>query len=317
MTHDTTGWMTATGPAQTTSPLADTHTPTGATYTVGGTGHSWVNGQGITAHTGTTHMASPEADATGYVFSTPGGAPIPAGGPRPGDMVEIGGTRTTVEVAIRAGLIDDVLSPGYQAPQRASQGPNAAPAGDHAQAGVQASDDASYDITADYAQHIAPNLSPQAQDALTADFAEGEFSEKTRQHLALEGNLTEPEMESVRAGYVDKVSTATGLDEAELEQLYNSDRQAFTAAITTMLKTGSTAAFQTLANTAAEPSYTPLSTDEASNAWRSHDFPQALYDANLEPTFPNGVLHVTLPGYGSVKWTDAVAQGLVTVSRAE
>ncbi|WP_394177414.1 hypothetical protein [Yoonia maritima] len=51
-------------------------------------------------------------------------------------------------------------------------------------------------------------------------------------------------------------------------------------------------------------------------AWRLADFPQALIDAGLEPVFDGGVVSINIPGRGVVKWTDAVSQGLVKVSRS-
>ncbi len=56
--------------------------------------------------------------------------------------------------------------------------------------------------------------------------------------------------------------------------------------------------------------------DAAMTAWRLADFPQALIDAGLEPVFDGGVVSINIPGRGVVKWTDAVSQGLVKVSRS-
>ena len=112
-----------------------------------------------------------------------------------------------------------------------------------------------------------------------------------------------------------KVTAATGMDEAELQELWQSNRADFNAAVSEMLKTGSTAAFQSLAAQADAAAYTPLSTDEATKAWRDQDFPQALMDAGLEPSFENGEVSVNIPGRGTVRWSDAVRQGLITVSR--
>jgi hypothetical protein len=48
---------------------------------------------------------------------------------------------------------------------------------------------------------------------------------------------------------------------------------------------------------------------------RTPDFPQALLDAGIEPIYEGGELAITIPGRGVVKWSDAVSQGLVKVSR--
>jgi hypothetical protein len=58
-----------------------------------------------------------------------------------------------------------------------------------------------------------------------------------------------------------------------------------------------------------------MSTDEATDAWKSQGFPQALLDAGLEPSFEGGVVSIKIPGMGVVPWTEAVQRGLVKVSR--
>ena len=106
------------------------------------------------------------------------------------------------------------------------------------------------------------------------------------------------------------------MDEDELQDLWNDDRAEFAKAAAELMRTGSTSAFQTLAARADAAAWTPLDTDAALTAWRSPDFPQALMDAGLEPSFDGGEVSITIPGRGLVKWSDAVSQGLVKVSRA-
>jgi hypothetical protein len=122
-------------------------------------------------------------------------------------------------------------------------------------------------------------------------------------------------LSAVRDAYAAKVTAATGMDEAELQELWQDNRPAFNAAISEMLKTGSTAAFQDLAAQADAAAWTAMSTDEATDAWKSQGFPQALLDAGLEPSFEGGVVSIKIPGMGVVPWTEAVQRGLVKVSR--
>ncbi|MCG3267877.1 hypothetical protein [Yoonia sp. I 8.24] len=88
--------------------------------------------------------------------------------------------------------------------------------------------------------------------------------------------------------------------EGELEQAYNADRAGFAKAVTELMKTGSTAAFQQIAQQADAAAWTPLDNDAAMTAWQSPDFPQALMDAGLEPIFDGGVVSINIPGRGVV-----------------
>lgn len=105
------------------------------------------------------------------------------------------------------------------------------------------------------------------------------------------------------------------MDEAELQDLWQDNRQSFNAAVSEMLKTGSAAAFQDLAAQADAAAWTPMGTSTATEAWKSLDFLQALIDAGLEPVFDGGVVSINIPGMGVVPWTEAVHRGLVNVSR--
>lgn len=144
---------------------------------------------------------------------------------------------------------------------------------------------------------------------------EGQFSEKTLDYLMLEGGQSAEALGAVRDAYAAKVTAATGMDEVELQEMWQDNRAGFNAAVSEMLKTGSTAAFQALASQADQAAWTPLGTNDAANAWRDADFPQALLDAGLEPIFDGGEVSVNIPGKGVMKWSDAVAQGVVKVSR--
>ena len=290
--------------------------PMGFTATVGSGGMELTAGYGMTQSRGAEITHTPSADAaTGHTFMTEAGNPVPAGGPRPHDLVVIHGMPVKVEQAVRDGLIagpakamftqaqSDSLSAAdgslqgnpYQAPERAPE----------------VSESAADTFTKD----VLPRVSPATTDSLMADLMEGEFSEKTTDYLKLEGGLSDAGLEAVRDAYAAKVTAATGLDEAELAEVYQADRVAFARAAQELLTTGKTSAFQALAEAHFDASYTPLSADEALTAWQDVDFPQALIDAGLEPIFEGGELAINIPGRGVVKWTDAVSQGLVKVSR--
>lgn len=166
-----------------------------------------------------------------------------------------------------------------------------------------------------FTNDVLPRVSPSTISSIEADLNEGQFSEKTMDYLMLEGGQSAEELSAVRDAYAAKVTAATGMDEAELQELWQDNRQAFNAAASEMLKTGSTAAFQDLAAKADAAAWTAMGTDEATEAWKSQDFPQALLDAGLEPSFEGGVLSINIPGMGVVPWTEAVQRGLVKVSR--
>jgi hypothetical protein len=131
----------------------------------------------------------------------------------------------------------------------------------------------------------------------------------------LEGGQSAEALGAVRDAYAAKVTAATGMDEAELQDLWQDNRQSFNAAVSEMLKTGSAAAFQDLAAQADAAAWTPMGTSTATEAWKSLDFLQALIDAGLEPVFDGGVVSINIPGMGVVPWTEAVHRGLVNVSR--
>jgi hypothetical protein len=283
-------------------------------YQVGRGGLEITAGRGMTAQTGHEYSTAPTPDAvTGLTFKTTAGSPVPATGPRMTDLVIVGGMDVLVGQAIRDGLIPSPFNQGTtQRPQVALDAPQPYTA----EATQNASEAVAYDASEDFSQNILPSVSPATTASLEADLMEGEFSEKTMDYFQLEAHLSAGDMGTVRDAYAAKVATATGMDEAELQDLWNGDRAGFAKAASEMLKTGSTSAFQTLAERADAASYVPLSNDEAEQAWRSPDFPQALIDAGLKPSFDGGVVSINIPNRGLVTWADAVAQGLVTVSRA-
>lgn len=290
--------------------------PMGFTATVGGGSLEVTSGHGMTRSGGVEHTVSPTADpATGLIFSTEAGLPVPGGNPRPNDLVEIGGMRVKVAQAVRDGLIAD---PAKTAPAQTHSAPhngrNAAPQGNpHAapEGSVEAPESAADSFTND----VLPRVSPSTISSIEADLNEGQFSEKTMDYLMLEGGQSAEALSAVRDAYAAKVTAATGMDEAELQELLQDNRQAFNAAASEMLKTGSTAAFQDLAAQADAAAWTAMGTDEVTDAWKSPDFPQALLDAGLEPSFDGGVVSINIPGMGVVPWTEAVQRGLVKVSR--
>jgi hypothetical protein len=266
-------------------------------------------GHGLTRQTGMEVTSAPAADAvTGLVFSTEAGFPVPATGPRMHDMVEIGGMKVKVGNAIRDGLIADPAKSPEQAPAQARQ---AAP-----QVAPQAAPEASPSLADEFSESILPRVSPATVDSISADLIEGTFSDKTLDYLSLEGGLSAGEMGAVRDAFAAKITAATGMDEGELQDLWQSDRKGFAAALGETMKTGSTAAFQALAAQADAASFTPLSTEEAINVWQDAEFPQALIDAGLEPIFDGGQMAINIPGRGIVPWTEAVQRGFVRVSRA-
>ena len=286
--------------------------PMGFTATVGGGSLEVTSGHGMTRSGGIEHTVRPTADpSTGLTFSTEAGLPVPGGNPRPNDLVEIGGMRVKVAQAVRDGLIMDPSRGLLNAPE---SGHNVAPqVTPHAasEGAVEAPESVADSFTND----VLPRVSPSTISSIEADLNEGQFSEKTMDYLMLEGGQSAEELSAVRDAYAAKVTAATGMDEAELQELWQDNRTAFNAAISEMLKTGSTAAFQDLAAKADAAAWTPLGTDEATEAWKSQDFPQALIDAGLEPVFDGGVVSINIPGMGVVPWTEAVQRGLVKVSR--
>ncbi|TNE69893.1 MAG: hypothetical protein EP336_00920 [Rhodobacteraceae bacterium] len=289
----------------------------GFTATVGGGSLEVTSGYGMTQSRGAEVTHTPSADAaTGHTFMTEAGHPVPAGGPRPHDLVVIHGMPVKVDQAVRDGLIADPAKAMLTQPQRdslsASEG---SPQGNPYQAPERAHE-APVSAADTFTKEVLPSVSPATISSLEADLNEGQFSEKTTDYLKLEGGLSDAGLEAVRDAYAAKVTAATGMDEAELQELWQDNRQAFNAAISEMLKTGSTAAFQDLAAQTEAAAWSPLSTDEAMTAWQDTAFPQALIDAGLEPIFEGGEVAINIPGRGVVKWTDAVSQGLVKVSRA-
>lgn len=154
-----------------------------------------------------------------------------------------------------------------------------------------------------------------AREGLMKGIAEGQFSEHTLDLLQLEGALPLSELSATRDAFEAKVTAATGMDASELEELYESDRAGFAMAAQELLKTGSTSAFQALADRARDAAYVPLGTEQAMTAWMHEDFPQALRAAGIEPNFDGPELAIEVPGRGVVKWADAVRLGLVKVSR--
>ncbi|SFR33228.1 hypothetical protein SAMN04488005_0457 [Yoonia tamlensis] len=283
----------------------------GFTAVVGGGSLEVTAGHGMTVQRGIEHSTVPQANAQGLVFSTEAGTPVPGGKPRPNDLVEIGGMKVKVAQAVRDGLIADPATAAMQAPYSAPnvnpQVQQQVPQGEPQQAPQSAADD--------FTSHVLPNVSPATVNSIEADLMEGVFSEKTTDYLMLEGGLNHSALAGVRDAYAAKITAATGLNEGELEQAYNSDREGFAKAVSELMKTGSTSAFQSIAQQAEAAAWTPLDTDAAMTAWQSPDFPQALIDAGLEPVFDGGEVSINIPNRGVVKWTDAVAQGLVKVSR--
>ncbi|WP_375699066.1 hypothetical protein [Pseudophaeobacter sp. TrK17] len=286
--------------------------PMGFTATVGGGSLEVTSGQGMTRSGGIEHTVRPTADPTsGLTFSTEAGLPVPGGNPRPNDLVEIGGMRVKVAQAVRDGLIMDPSRGALNAPESrhntALQGnPHAADEG-----AVEAPESVADSFTSD----VLPRVSPATIASLEADLNEGQFAEKTMDYLSLEGGQNTQALGAVRDAYATKVTAATGMDEAELQDLWNSNRPAFNAAVSEMLKTGSTAAFQDLAAQADAAAWTAMDSEAATEAWKSPDFPQALIDAGLEPVFDGGVVSINIPGMGVVPWAEAVQRGLVKVSR--
>lgn len=308
-----TDWITATGTPEQSSSAIATPGNTGPRYEWGSGGMEITAGHGLKRTPGMEVSSAPAADATtGLVFSTEAGFPVPAGGPRPHDMVEIGGMKVKVAQAIRDGLIADPAKAAPSAPQNAPQAAQQVTP----QAAREAAPEASPSAADAFTAEVLPRVSPATTDSLMADLADGQFSEKTLDYLMLEGGQSAEALEGVRDAYAAKVTAATGLDEAELQVLWNSNRASFNAAVGEMLKTGSTAAFQSLAAQADAASFTPLSTEAAMTAWQDADFPQALIDAGLEPIFEGGQMAINIPGKGIVPWTDAVRLGYVKVSRA-
>lgn len=290
--------------------------PMGFTATVGQGSLEVTSGHGMTRSGGVEHTVAPTADpSTGLTFSTEAGMPVPGGQPRPNDLVEIGGMRLKVAQAVRDGLIADPAKAAPTQPHSAPHsGHNAAPQGNPhgaSEGAVEAPESVADSFTAD----VLPRVSPATTSSLMADLAEGQFSEKTIDYLRLEGGQSMADLEAVRDAYASKVTAATGMNEAQLQDLWNSDRPAFNAAVSEMLKTGSTAAFQDLASRADEAAWSALDTDAATLAWQDPAFPQALTEAGLEPVFDGGELSVNIPGRGVMRWADAIRQGVVGVSR--
>jgi hypothetical protein len=250
---------------QTSSNLAPATNRMGFTATVGGGSLEVTSGHGMTQSRGIEYTNAPQADtATGLVFSTEAGSPVPAGGPRPIDMVEIGGMRVKVAQAVRDGLIPDPsrIAPAQPqiAPQNAFQG---VPQGYPQQAPEVAPESAADTFT----NEVLPRVSPATSNSIEADLMEGTFSEKTLDYLQLEGGMNAAGLEGVRDAYAAKITAATGMDEGELEDMYNQDRAGFAKAVSEMMKTGSTTAFQNLAAQADSAAWTALDTDEAAAAW--------------------------------------------------
>ena len=295
-----------------TSNLAHADARMGARYEVGRGGLELTTGHGMVRNTGMEYRTAPTADpVTGHTFSTEAGLPVPGGRPRPHDMVEIGGMKVKVEQAVRFGMIAD---PFNAAPAQALNAPLNAPQhvvqADQSGA-LEAPENAAESFTAD----VLPRLSPATVSSLEADLTTGFFTEKTLDYLELEGRQSPQALDAVRDAYAAKITAATGLDEHDLHDLWQNDPARFAAAAGAMMKTGDTSAFQSLAEQADAAAYRPLDDAAATVAWRSPDFPQALIDAGLEPVFEGGEIAVNIPGRGVMKWTDAVSQGVVRVSR--
>lgn len=317
--NNSSGWMTASGPAQSSSPLAAA--PAEAKVTVGRTGLTSMGGRDPVQDFSGSYTTAPTTDrSTGYEFKTKGHGPIPAGGPRGTDLVTVGGMDLEVQTAIQLGLIDDVLRPGYQPrpfsePQGfTDQDLNDAPIRDEDAERFEVGDELS---DADlFSQHIASSLSPQAMQMLEADIEDGELSDLTKNYFALEAGLDQGMLDDVHSSFVSKACNASGLTASELSHFYEIDRKGVTAAIMQMVRTGDTSGFAEMGEQADAASRIPLGRDEAAEVWRDAEFPQALIDAGLEPVFEGGAVSINIPGRGTVRWTDAVRQGLVQVSRS-
>lgn len=309
-----TDWITASGQEAESSSNLATPTMTGPRFEWGTGGVEIIAGHSMTRNAPAEVTSAPTVDpTTGLTFKTKAGFPVPAGGPRYNDLVEIDGMWAEVGNAIRDGLIPDPSQARSHPPAQAHQAaPQVNPA-----VGQSAAEEAPYDASEDFGTNILPNVSQATMSSLEADLAEGQFSEKTKDYLTLEANLTADEMDNVRDAYAAKVTAATGLDEAELEDLWNNDRASFNAAVNEMLKTGSTSAFQALAEQADAVSYTPMNADEATTVWTHEDFPAALTAAGIKPNFSGPELTIEVPGKGTVLWSDAVRFGYVKVSRYE
>ncbi|WP_342070965.1 hypothetical protein [Yoonia algicola] len=286
----------------------------GARYEVGRGSIEMTTGYGMTAQRGQEYTIKPEVDPlTGLTFTTAAGLPVSNGQPRMTDLVDVGGFKVQVGQAIRDGLIPNPFKLGdAQRPQVATAQLSSDAVDGPAMVNPEGEPSLADTFTAD----VLPRVSPATTNSIMADMMAGQFSEKTMDYLQLEGGMSAQGLEGVRDAFAGKVTAATGMDEGELADLWKSDRKAFSQAVSEMMKTGSTSAFQSLAAQADAAAYVPLSNDAAMDAWRSADFPQALMDAGLEPIFDGGVVSINIPGRGVVSWIDAVSQGLVKVSRA-
>lgn len=305
-------WYTVKGPAPTNTdtPTEDDLKPR-MEWGTGGT--EWSPDRGIQRTAGGEFSAAPIADPnTGYIFKTEAGAPVPATGARMHDLVVIEGMPVKVAVAVRLGLIPDPSRGAVQAPQAAHNAPQQV----IQQATQEATPEAAEGLAEAFTNEVMPSLSRQVQDMLVNDLSQGIFSERTTDNLQLETSLPLSELSNIRDAYAEKVTTATGMSEAELEVLFKGNPNGFAQAARDMLKTGSTAAFERLADADYASSFTPLSTDDALTAWQDAEFPRALIEAGIEPVFGGDELSIVIPGKGTVTWTEAVRRGYVKVSRA-
>ena len=209
-------------------------------------------------------------------------------------------------------------NPTALSPEEPRSGPVSAPFGNpqgNPQTGEEVSPESSESLADSFSSEVLPRVSPATTASIEADLNEGCFSEKTIDYLRFEGGQSTASLNAVRDAYAAKVSAATGLDEGELQELWQFNRPGFNAAVSDMLKTGSTVAFQELASQVDAVNWSQVDTETATEAWRSPDFPQALIDAGLEPVFEGGVVSVKIAGMGVVPWSEAVQRGLVKVSR--
>ncbi len=301
-------------PAPSTSNLASPNKPLGFKAEVGKGSIEVMAGRGRTVQTGRETSTTPQPSASGLTFSTEMGSPVPNGIPRPHDLVEIGGMKVKVGQAMRDGLIPADLNAAV-APSP-FQAPVSEPVSAPVSEPVSEPEHDTYDVSTDFQTHIVPALSPTTMDAIEADMMAGEFTDQTQGYLAFEGNLTPSEMSNVRDAYAAKITAKTGMDEAELQAAHQVDPKGFAKAVSAMLKTGDMTGFDSIAQRAEASAWTALDNDAAMDAWKDPGFPQALIDAGLEPEFKGGEVSVNIPGKGLVKWTDAVAQGYVKVSRS-
>lgn len=203
--------------------------PMGFTATVGRGSLEVTSGHGMAHSGGVEHTSAPTTDAaTGLTFTTEAGLPVPGGNPRPHDLVEIGGMQVKVAQAVRDGLIPDPAKVALAHPHSAPySGHNAVSQGNPRaaqSAAVAAPESAAGDAADSFTAEVLPRVSPATIASLEADLNEGHFSEKTLDYLMLEGGQSAAELRAVRDAYAAKVTAATGMNEAELQELWQDNR---------------------------------------------------------------------------------------------